>query len=88
MTKTVWSHVWALNAWTSKKAHNSQLLINLSLDYKYLHASQIAHNKAFPLKPYLKIYYWCLLLYEVQTYVSVDFTYCCKPVIFSVSFSV
>ena len=48
MTKPVWSHVLALSGWTLKGSSNNQLPKNLSPDYKYLNASQIPHNKAFP----------------------------------------
>ena len=46
MTKSVWFHVSALSAWNIKKAHKVSCQ-ELSLDYKYLHASQIPHNKDF-----------------------------------------
>ena len=39
----------------SFKESYSQLPGNLSQDYKYLHASQNPHNKAFPPKPYLTV---------------------------------
>ena len=38
MTKPVWSHVLALSAWNIKKAHIVSCQ-ELSLNYKYLHAS-------------------------------------------------
>ena len=44
----------AYSAWTLKKAIVN-LKGSLSTDYKYLHASQIPHNKAFHSKPYLTV---------------------------------
>ena len=57
MTKPVWSHVLASTAWTLKKAHivNSFIARKPEPDCKYLHASQIPHNKAFATKPYLTV---------------------------------
>ena len=53
MTKPVWSHVLALSGWILKKAHI--VSCQETLTYKYLHASQIPHNKASPPKPYLTV---------------------------------
>ena len=50
MTKPVWSHVLAF-----EESSCNQFPRNLSLDYKYLHAGQIPHNKTFPPKPYMTI---------------------------------